>query len=108
MNDVEAIKLLSGILLSYLVAKILKKVIRQNRPIKGKTYGMPSSRSTVMSFIILFLVMKYKFTIKTKIFLIIIGIVTLSMKYYLREHSISQLLFGLILGSLIAYLFNKY
>tara|TARA_B100000035_G_C20948226_1_gene530739 strand:+ start:541 stop:864 length:324 start_codon:yes stop_codon:yes gene_type:complete len=107
MNDKEAKKLLFGILLCYVLAKFLKKLIKQSRPIKGKTYGMPSSRSTVMAFIIFFLIMTYDFSMKTKIILVLIGITTLLMKYYLKEHSINQLLFGIILGTLIAYLFNK-
>lgn len=108
MNDKEAKKLLFGILLCYVVAKILKKLIKQSRPIKGKTYGMPSSRSTVMAFIIFFLIMSYNFSMKTNIILVLIGLATLLIKYYLKEHSINQLIFGIILGCLIAYIIKKY
>ena len=107
MKDKEAIKFLGGILLCYIVAKVLKKVIKQGRPIKGKTYGMPSSRSTVMTFIIVFLLMNYKFSQKTKVILIVLGLLSLFMKYYLKEHSLNQLLVGFILGLIIAYIVNK-
>jgi membrane-associated phospholipid phosphatase len=107
MNDKEAIKLLFGILLSYIIAKILKKLIKQSRP-KGKTYGMPSSRATVITFIIFFLIMSYNFSMRTNIILILIGLATLLIKYYLKEHSINQLICGIILGCLIAYIFKNY
>ena len=107
MKDKESIKLLGGILICYIVAKVFKKVIKQSRPIKGITYGMPSSRSTVMTFIIVFLLMNYKFSQKTKVILIVVGLLSLCMKYYLKEHSLNQLLVGFILGLIIAYIVNK-
>ena len=107
MKDKEAIKFLGGILICYIVAKVLKRVIKQGRPIKGKTYGMPSSRSTVMTFIVVFLLMNYKFHDNTKVILIVLGLLSLFMKYYLKEHSLNQLLAGFILGLIIAYIVNK-
>ena len=107
MKDKESIKLLGGILLCYIIAKFLKRIIKQSRPIKGFTYGMPSSRSTVMTFIIVFLLMNYKFSQKTKVILIVAGLLSLCMKYYLKEHSLNQLLAGFILGLIIAYIVNK-
>jgi len=68
---------------------------------------MPSSRSTVMTFIIVFLLMNYKFSQKTKVILIVVGLLSLCMKYYLKEHSLNQLLVGFILGLIIAYIVNK-
>jgi len=44
MKDYQIIVLISGIFLSQILAKTLKKIIKQSRPIKSKTYGMPSSR----------------------------------------------------------------
>ena len=54
MKDHNAILLISGILFSQVLAKILKKIIKQSRPIKSKTYGLPSSRATIISFIIFY------------------------------------------------------
>ena len=107
MNDKDAIKLLVGIFLSFVIAKVLKRIIKQGRPIKGKTYGMPSSRSTLMTFIVVFLLLSYNFKDKTKFIIIVLGLLTLFMKYYLKEHSFNQLLAGFILGLLIAYIIYR-
>ena len=106
MNDKDAIKLLVGIFLSFVIAKVLKRIIKQGRPIKGKTYGMPSSRATLMTFIVVFL-LSYNFKDKTKFIIIVLGLLTLFMKYYLKEHSFNQLFVGFILGLLIAYIIYR-
>ena len=104
MKDYQIIVLISGILFSHILAKILKNIIKQSRPIKSKTYGMPSSRSTVVSFIVFYLILTNKFKLSTKFIIIILGILSLSMKYVIKEHSIYQLIVGGILGITIAYL----
>lgn len=104
MKDYQVIILISGILFSQILAKILKKIIKQRRPIKSKTYGMPSSRSTIISFIVFYLIFINKFKLSTKFIIIIIGLISLSMKYIIKEHSIYQLIVGGILGTTIAYL----
>lgn len=107
MNDKKAIKFLGGITGSFILVKILKNILKEPRPILGKTYGLPSSRSTVMAFILFFLLMNYEFKTSTKIILIILTLICLSIKYYLKEHSLKQLLAGFILGIIIAYIINK-
>jgi membrane-associated phospholipid phosphatase len=104
MKDYQVIILISGILFSQIIAKTLKKIIKQSRPIKSKTYGMPSSRSTVVSFIVFYLILTNKFKLSTKFIIIILGLLSLSMKYIIKEHSIYQLIVGGILGIIIAYL----
>ena len=51
--------------------------------------------------------MNYKFHDNTKVILIVLGLLSLFMKYYLKEHSLNQLLAGFILGLIIAYIVNK-
>ena len=104
MKDYQVIVLISGIFLSQILAKTLKKIIKQSRPIKSKTYGMPSSRSTVVSFIVFYLILTNNFKLPTKFIIIILGLLSLSMKYVIKEHSIYQLIVGGILGIIIAYL----
>ena len=104
MKDYQVIVLISGIFLSQILAKTLKKIIKQSRPIKSKTYGMPSSRSTVVSFIVFYLILTNKFKLSTKFIIIILGLLSLSMKYIIKEHSIYQLIVGVILGIIISYL----
>ena len=105
MKDHNVILLISGILFSQVLAKILKKIIKQSRPIKSKTYGMPSSRSTIISFIIFYLIFVNKFTTTTKFIIILIGLVSLSMKFIIKEHSLIQLFSGIVLGFIIANMF---
>ena len=105
MKDNNVIFLMSGILFSQIIAKSLKKFIKQSRPSISKTYGMPSSRATIISFIVFYLIFINKFKIKTKLIIIFIGLISLFMKYFIKEHSLIQLLCGIILGLLIAYLF---
>ena len=103
MKDYQVIILISGIFLSQILAKTLKKIIKQSRLIKSKTYGMPSSRSTVVSFIVFYLILINKFKLSTKFIIIILGLLSLSMKYIIKEHSIYQLIVGGLLGTTIAY-----
>lgn len=106
MKDYQVIILISGIFFSQILAKTLKKIIKQSRPIKSKTYGMPSSRSTVVSFIVFYLILINKFKLSTKFIIIILGLLSLSMKYIIKEHSIYQLIVGGLLGTIIAYLLS--
>ena len=105
MKDNNVIFLMSGILFSQFIAKLLKKLIKQSRPTISKTYGMPSSRATILSFIVFYLIFTNRFKIKTKLIIIFIGLISLFMKYFIKEHSLIQLLCGIILGLLIAYIF---
>lgn len=105
MKENQIVLLLGGILFSQIISKILKNFIKQSRPIKTKTYGMPSSRATILSFIVFYLILTNKLSNKSKFIIILIGLISLFMKYYLKEHSLSQLIVGVILGSIIAYIF---
>ena len=107
MEDKSAIKFVGGITGSFIIVKILKDIIKEHRPIVGKTYGMPSSRSTVMAFIITFLLLNNSFKIETKYILVGLGLIAIYLKYYLKEHSLKQIVAGLILGIIIAYIVTK-
>ena len=106
MKEHKAVLFLSGILFAQLVSKIFKRIIKQTRPVKSRTYGMPSSRATIISFIVFFLIFTNKFSTKTKTIMITIGVISLSMKYIIQEHSLSQLFGGVILGMILAYIFS--
>lgn len=107
MKDHDAITLLGGITFTFFIVKVLKNIIKQSRPIKSKTYGMPSSRSSLLAFIITFMLLKYNYNKKTKYLLVLFGLISIYMKYYLKEHSFKQLLAGIILGIIIGYIVNK-
>lgn len=108
MNDLQAIVFLAGILICYVLVKILKNIIKEFRPGLSKTYGMPSSRSTVTAFILCFLLQNFEFSKKTKLLLIIFSFFDIFLKLYLQEHTPLQLICGVILGSFLAYISNIY
>ena len=92
MRDYQIIILILGILFSQIVSKILKRIIKQNRPIKSKTYGMPSTRSTIITFIIFYLILINNFKLNTKITIIILGLISISVKYMIKETRFKKLL----------------
>ena len=100
MNDKEVIVLFVGILILNIFVKVLKKIIKESRPIKTNTYGMPSSKSTITTFILVYLICNFK--VKTILYLIILGVVIILIKYIYQEHSLSQLIVGSIIGFIFA------
>jgi membrane-associated phospholipid phosphatase len=69
-----------------------------------KKYGMPSGHSQLTFFSIV-----YAFLVLHKIngpllFLLFVGIISIIQRYIFRNHTLNQLLFGALLGSIIAYI----
>jgi acid phosphatase family membrane protein YuiD len=95
---------MSGVFASFMSAKVLKNIIKESRPVPSKTYGMPSSRSTVITFIVLYLLQNKKLSNRDKALIVAMGSVLIYMKYHSLEHSIQQLIAGAILGSTIYHL----
>ena len=111
MNEKEIIIFFSSILFINIFVKILKRILKQKRPIPTKTYGMPSSKSSVMTFILVYLLCIHKYNKNTIILIIIITIVTILIKYWYQEHSLLQLIFGSFLGliiGLLSYYFSEF
>lgn len=104
MNEVT---FMSGIFASFISSKVLKNIIKESRPVPSKTYGMPSSRSTVITFIVLYLLQNEKLSNRDKALIIAMSSVLIYMKYHYLEHSIQQLIAGVILGSFIYYLIQE-
>ena len=102
MNDKQCIIFFLGIFFINIFVKIIKKIIKQQRPIPSNTYGMPSSKSSVMTFILVYLICVNHFKRTTIIFIISVSIITILIKYFYQEHSLSQLLAGILLGFIIA------
>ena len=48
MKDKNIIIFYGGLILLQYIVKFLKKIIKQDRPIKQKTYGMPSTKSATL------------------------------------------------------------
>jgi hypothetical protein len=111
MNDKEILVFFSSILFLNIFVKLLKKLIKQDRPIKSNTYGMPSSKSTIITFIITFLLNIHNYKFSTNLIIICLGITTIFIKYIYQEHSLFQLcigsFIGLLVGTITSYFCNK-
>ena len=93
-----------GIISLQYIVKILKSIIKEDRPIKKKTYGMPSTKSATLFFIVGFLVLNYDFKTDTVLKLIFLGFLGVLYKLYYKEHSYKQIIAGGILGLFYAYI----
>ena len=103
MNNKETSLLIIGIFIIITLVKILKKTFKISRPIKSNTYGMPSTRSAVLSFISTYLFLKtHNINDKTTILLILIPLLLCYIKYYTKEHNVLQLVVGSIIGIIVA------
>lgn len=108
MNDEKITKFIIGLLFIQVCVKILKRIIKQNRPIQPKNsdYGMPSTRAASMFFIAVYLILvNPRLENKTKYLLMIFAISSSYMKYHLQEHSFIQLFVGGCIGIMTAFFF---
>tara|TARA_B110000208_G_scaffold99432_1_gene124137 strand:+ start:125 stop:466 length:342 start_codon:yes stop_codon:yes gene_type:complete len=100
----EAILFLGGILIVIILVKQIKLYIREERPNKSKGYGMPSTRSAIITFILFYLLFTYNYYIITKIILFVITGIIIYLKYYVKDHSALQLSMGSLLGFIISFI----
>ena len=105
-SDKEVLKFFGGLVTLQFIVKISKHLIREDRPKKSNTYGMPSSRAAFMFFIVSYLIFTNK--LKNTTILILIGLSLLSVyaKFYMDEHNMKQLFFGACIGIGYAYLIS--
>lgn len=104
MNDKSALVFYIGIISLQYIVKFLKNIIKEDRPIKKNTYGMPSTKSATLFFIIGFLVLNYNFKTDTILKLFLLAFVGVLYKLYFKEHSIKQIIAGGLLGLLYSYI----
>jgi len=102
MKDDNIIRLVVGILLTQVTVKILKRLIMEPRPQGGGTYGMPSSRAGVITFIIIYLIMNNNLKQRTILIITIVGLLSVNTKLILKEHSLPQILVGSVIGFIIS------
>lgn len=107
MDDKTVLIFFMGIVSLQYIVKILKSLIKEDRPIKKNTYGMPSTKSATLFFIIGFLVINYKFKTNTVLKLLFLGFIGVLYKLYYKEHSYKQIIAGGILGLFYAYIVYK-
>jgi len=102
-SDKYVLKLFLGLIFLQVLVKFLKNLFKESRPIKSKTYGLPSTKAASLCFIATYLILTNKLKQSTIILLLLGLIVPLFMKYYIKEHSIKQLVVGGIVGIISAY-----
>jgi acid phosphatase family membrane protein YuiD len=101
------LKLLVGIVSLQLLIKYLKSYIKEERPVKSKTYGMPSSKAATLGFIVTYMLLNHVLKLSTQLLVLLSFIVGLYMKYHLNEHTPKQLIVGGMIGCVYASLVYK-
>lgn len=97
-----------GFIAVQIVIKLLKKIIKQKRPVGAKStdYGMPSRRAGMTFFIISFLLLCINnISMLSLIISTIFMAGNLGLKFIHNEHSILQLFVGSIIGAFFGYIF---
>ena len=109
-TDTEIRGFIIGLIFIIFIVKIIKRILKIPRPIMNElsTYGMPSTRSASLFFIITYIYLTNKnLKMNTILILILCVIIACSLKFILKEHSLIQLLAGGILGIIIANIVYK-
>ena len=74
MNNNQIVVFFSSILFLNILVKLLKNLIKESRPISTKTFGMPSSKSTIITFMLIYLISIHNYTNQTLIIIFVISI----------------------------------
>ena len=108
MKERDIQKLVGGLVFIIFFVKCLKKIIRSPRPqmFANSTFGMPSTRAASIFFMVTFLILVNQLSNKTIIFLFGAAIFCCILKYFLQEHTITQLCVGGCIGILAAYILS--
>ena len=105
-SDREVLKFFVGLVSLQLIVKLGKQLIKEDRPIKSLTYGMPSTRAAIMCFIESYLILTNKLRRETIAILIGALIISLYAKFHMKEHSLRQIITGACIGIGYAYLIS--
>jgi hypothetical protein len=108
MNDHYVLTLFIGLISLQLLTKIIKSSIKQERPIQGKTYGMPSTKAASLSFIVTYFFLTIQLQPSSKIILVAGLVLGVASKYYVKEHTVEQLAVGTAIGWMYAHLVTIY
>ena len=56
MNDNKCVIFFGGLIFLQYLVKMLKNILKIDRPRKSNTYGLPSTKSATLSYILIFLI----------------------------------------------------
>lgn len=104
MKDKNALIFFGGLVSLQYIIKFFKNIIKEDRPIKSKTFGMPSTKSATLFYILGYLMGTNNFKKNTIYFLIFLALIGLLYKLYYKEHSLKQIFVGSIIGIFYSYL----
>lgn len=104
MKDKDSLIFFGGLISLQYIVKFLKNIIKEDRPIKSKTYGMPSTKSATLFYILGYLIIQNNFKKNTIYLLILFTLLGLLYKLYYKEHTLKQVVIGSIIGLLYAYI----
>ena len=105
-SDKEVLKFFGGLVSLQFIIKFGKQLIKEDRPNKTKTYGMPSTRAAFMCFIVTHLILTNKLKDQTISLLLAGLVISLYAKIYMKEHTLQQILVGAFIGVVYAYLLS--
>lgn len=118
---------LAGFGFNYLINILLKSILKQPRPNENEAlfnihvlhhkhigidrYGMPSGHAQMAFFSTIFVYLSlhsHKYINYILLLFIIITLITCSQRVVFNEHTITQVLVGAIVGSIVAYIFFNF
>ena len=105
-SDKEVLKFFGGLVSLQFIVRLGKQLIKEDRPIKTKTYGMPSTRAAFMCFIVSYLILTNQLKRDTTLLLIGGLLISLYAKFHMKEHSLRQIVIGSCIGIGYAYLIS--
>tara|TARA_B100001057_G_scaffold484687_1_gene563156 strand:+ start:783 stop:1133 length:351 start_codon:yes stop_codon:yes gene_type:complete len=108
MKDQFVKMFIFGLISIQILIKILKKIIRQKRPIQKEhtDFGMPSTRAGLVFFIASYILLSISsLSFETKILIIAFAFCSSLMKVILKVHTIFQITVGGIIGVILGYVF---
>jgi membrane-associated phospholipid phosphatase len=94
------------IIFNSIINQILKRIIKEERPIPTNSYGMPSGHAQMMWFIVFYNMNEIK-NIFLQIFLILSGLLISYDRVRRKKHTIKQVLVGSIIGSIFGTLVSQ-
>jgi len=107
MKDKNALIFFGGLVSLQYIVKFLKTIIKEDRPIKSKTYGMPSTKSATLFYTLGYLIGTNNFKKNTIYLMILLALIGLLYKLYYKEHSLKQIIIGSIIGFFYSHLIIK-
>ena len=110
LNDISNIgKFTMFIVINSIINMTIKNIVKQPRPTKNPpkfdTYGMPSGHAQAVWFIVFYQINKSHPDV-TKI-LISMAIISCIQRIYSQKHTLSQVLWGSVIGSTLGLLASK-